>query len=356
MKTATDFIRANLATYGLLGSNNALTPDLERARLPQSEPWFTSNEHFRFGYDGGEFNSRTCASGIYWTSYGRATRPFKSFRDEFNDALLEIASRHGNFSISATGGYITQGAIYAAKELGLSFEQVVIQLEGYRSSPIDPTLPTRIHKASWEEFTEFAYEFSDRAGCADPWVALEAFHGEVSGLPHVYDGAELQIQNSNFDEALDRKVGPATWSLVDNEMFTAINRWLIVQGRPGYPQILRWSPEIIAAQIASEPWLKWLQYASRPDVVWAREAWPNQAAVLFYLSFPGILMAPGARLARFDTQLEETMKMLGRSLRRANPGCSMQHHSPLHRLLERLDITIPLPIDSSSKEYGHVAA
>lgn len=358
MKTATDFIRANIVTYGLLGENNALAADLRRAQLPPSEPWFTQNEHFRFGYNGGEFNSRVWAGGCYWTDYGRSTRPSQSFREEFNKALEEIASRHGKLSISATGGYIAQGLIQAAKELDLPFEQVVIELEGYQTARIDQSLPTRLHKTSWAEFTEFAYGFCDRAGCADPWVALEAFYGEVAGLPHLYDGAEIRILNGSFDEDRRENVGPATWSLVDNEKFTAINRWLLAGERPGYPQILRWSPELMAAQLVSEPWLAWLQSASRPNSPDLRTAWLNQAArlQLFRVSFPGINMALDARRARGDKQLDEAMRIFARRLKRANPGCNKQHRIPLHRLIERLGITFPFSIGAGFEEYGHVAA
>lgn len=358
MKTATDFIRANITTYGLLGANNALPADLRRAQLPPSEPWFTSKEHFRFGYDGGEFNIRLCAGGRYWTDYGWTTRSPDSFRDEFNRALVEIASRHGKVSISATGGYIAQGILHAAKELDLAFEQVAIELEGYKTARLDQSIPTRLHKASWDEFTEFAYGFAERAGCADPWVALEAFHGEVAGLPHIYDGAEIRILNSSFDEDRREIVGPATWSLVDNEKFTAINRWLLAVGRPGYPQILRWSPELMAAQLTSEPWLKWLQGASRPNSPEARAAWLNQAArlQLFRSAFPGADMALDARRARGDAQLDEAMRIFARRLRRANPGCNTQHRIPLHRLIQRLGITFPFSIGAGPEEYGHVAA
>ena len=169
-------------------------------------------------------------------------------------------------------------AIAAAKAAGILFEQVAVEVEGFRMPAVDAAVPTQVHRVSQDQLRNFAESFGYEAGCGDAWLALEAMHGALSRLPHIYDGTEIRLVNNAYDDRRQAIAGPANWSLVDNEQFTAINRFLLLVNRPGIPSILRWSPELMASQLDSPQWRDWLRANSRPMAPAARTTWLNQAA------------------------------------------------------------------------------
>ena len=131
---------------------------------------------------------------------------------------------------------------------------------------------------------------------------------------------------------------------------------MLAQGRGGVAQLLRWSPELIAAQLDSAPYRTWLAATHAPGGA-ARVAWTNRAArlALWRQGFPEIAFAADSRTACRDARLVIGLKRLSRRMRRAAPGCGSQHHTPLHRLAERLAIAIEPAWLAPARLYGDVA-
>src|SRR5215510_7101636 len=174
----TNFVAKHIAEYGLSGTNNVMADDFTRQPLPACTRQFTRDNHFRFGFGEHEFNCRTCVSAKYWVEYGAPTRPHEPFGLELERAVRDIADRRGRFSVTGTTSYIARGVVAAAEKIGADFEQIVVEIAGSGTPPHDPRLPVRRRVVSWDEFARFVDAFAGRTGCPDPWIALEAYHGE----------------------------------------------------------------------------------------------------------------------------------------------------------------------------------
>jgi hypothetical protein len=330
--------------------------DLKRPPLRERCQFLTKSDHFKFGFDGDEFNNRISSSAKYWVAYGQPTRRHRGFAAELASALDEIRASIGPFSISASSSYIISAVAAISQRSRCQLSQVVIDFAGFRPVVHDKRIPAQRIDVEWEQFAEFALKFATVAGCPDPWIALEAFHGAMSKLPHLYDGAELRIINNNFDPPTRTIVGPPDWSLVDNEKFTAIDRYLIAKGRTGVSQLLRWSPELVAAQIDSPQTRSWLKRASAVRASIKSSGWLNQRARIQMVTaaFPDLCPAPDSRRSRMDPELEEEMTALGKRMRRLSPDCQSQHRYPLVRLLKKFGIEFDFLLDRDPLRYGFV--
>jgi len=348
------FIAANLQTFGLLGDNNLLAPD-RRDEASGIAREFTLGNHFKFGFDGIAFNDRRLAASRYWVEYGAPSREHEGFQREFRRAIAQIHANYGTFSVTSTKSYIASTVAREARDMELDFKLIAIDIEGFNPVRIEDAARTERHSVSWERFCEFALNFSRAGGCSDPWIALEAFHGELSQVPHIYDGAELRLINNNFDTATKVAVGPLDWALVDNEKFTAINRYLLAENKPGIPQILRWSPELIAAQLDSPAYRDWLKRAQHASAASA-DIRVNKTARMQLMtdSYPGLQVTATFSNDRRDPRLKEQMKLLRRRMRNSAPGRRMQHRYPLSRLAALLGIAIEPRLLAKLDLYGGV--
>jgi hypothetical protein len=351
-----DFLPHADLVFSLHGANNAVEPDIDRLPLPECRSEFTLENHFRFGFDGEAFNNRRCGAARYWVEYGRPRRLHQGFARELERALTAIAERAGRFAIAGSAEPAMTVAAALARRLGLDALITLVEIEGDRPMAIDAGLPVERFRASFDEFAAFAAAFATRAGCGDPWVALAAFRAALSEYPVVDELAELRVVDNGYDARRWKVVGPASLTLVDNERFTAVNRWLIAEGRDGYPSLLRWSPELMAAQLDSTPWRDWLA-----EAMLARHApgfaYTNLAARhrLLAVVMPEL---PERRVLalRHEPAFIDRMAALGRRMRRANPGCREQHHLPLHRLATQLEVHYAFSVGDDAAAYGAVGA
>jgi hypothetical protein len=350
------FISERIKQFGVLGSNNRL-PDEDRGPKPLPAPTFefTKGNHFRFGFDGAEFNRRLHGSSTYWVDYGKASRAPEGFHLELRRAITEIFQKHGKMTITNSGNHTSRAVIFEAKRLGVPFEQITVQIEGYGVPYHDKTVPHRVVKVSWNDFAEFSRTFSKTAGCSDPWLALEAYHGHVSELPHIYCNTKITFVHMNYDHVRDEVVGPPVWCVADHEQSTGINRWLLATNKVGIPQIMFWSPELLVAQVTAEPWRDRMRRASLdpPQLSPLEVRWNTY--VLFKTAYPKLGMAATGESARNDKTLLQPMEMLMRSLRRANMGYSTMHYFPLHRFMERLGASANLLNFGPSAKLGPAA-
>lgn len=353
---ARDFIGNNLQEFGLLGRNNVVLPDLEREQLPALHQRFSKANHFAFGFDSIKFSRRISSSAKYWVEYGKPSRGHATFEAELTAALAEIRAEVGTFSVSASASYIISCASALCRRNNWPISVVVVEFEGYQPVLVDSNVELQRFRLDWEEFAQFALDFALLAGCSDPWIALEAFHGTLSRAPHLYDGAELRIVNNNFDDATRSIVGPADWSLVDNEKFTAIDRYLVATQRIGFPQILRWSPELIAAQLDSPQTRNWLQRASRVRASSNSSGWLNQRSRMQMVTsiLPTLSVFRDSRRSRMDSALDAQMLLLGKRMHKLSPSCQNQHRYPLSRLFKMLQLDEDYLDLLPPTGYGHV--
>ncbi|MFM8990384.1 MAG: hypothetical protein ACKOUS_12265, partial [Alphaproteobacteria bacterium] len=95
--------------------------------------------------------------------------------------------------------------------------------------------------------------------------------------PVLADHGEVRLLNHGIDERLGIVAAPASLALVDNEAFTALDRWLRAERRPGEAQLLRWTPELVAAQLDAPASRGWMADAMSGGQA-ALRAWTNHAA------------------------------------------------------------------------------
>lgn len=328
-------------------------PDAELLPIPAWD--LTQRNHFRFGYDGASLALRRHPAQRYWTSYGSCERHHDGFEGELEHALAAIAGRYGRVAIAGSGGPVGVAAALIAERLGLVARVIVVAIDGVASRAIPTVLPVERHARSFDDFAAFALDFARQVGCSNAWTALAAFHAAHSELPLIADHGELRLVNNAIDERLGAEAGPPNLSLVDNEAFTALDRWLLRERRPGVPQLLRWSPELMAAQLDSLPMRIWIGMALGGGAP-AIRAWTNRHArrALWRRDFPAII-GGDTRSTWEDGPIRARMTALSRRMRRLNPGSAMQHYTPLHRLAARLGVDLGGGLGEGAALYGAVA-
>jgi hypothetical protein len=362
---AAAFFSDRIDRFGIIGANNVVPDDFKADALPPPKHQFTRDNHFRFGFNGVQFNRRTSRSATYWVEFGRPSRMHEGFSAEMRRALSEIHRVYGPLSITNSGNSISRGVVLLAKELGLDLELVSVEFDGQPIPAHDDAMPHRLHKKTWDEFVEFAHGFGRTAGCSSSWIALEAYHGSLSERPHIYTPATTVVVDHNVEARKFVRVGPPNWAFGSPEINTAINRWLLASGKAGIPQIMWWSPELMAAQLDSDiaRWgfrESWVPPAAPAE---AAEAGPEDDARKNRLTFdffqhlyPDVPMTPITSLARNDQALNRKMRALRRTLVRANPRCDTTHFIPLHRLLGHLGVEFDFPFGDTQRLYGRVDA
>lgn len=328
-------------------------PDATLLPLPEWD--LTQRNHFRFGFDGASFALRRHPAQRYWTGYGACERRHDGFEGELEHALAQIAGRFGRVAIAGSGGPVGIAAALIAERLGLVARVVVVAIDGVASRAVPGGLPVERHARSFDDFTTFALGFARQVGCGNAWTALAAFHAAHTELPLIADHGELRLVNNAIDEHLGQQAGPPNLSLVDNESFTALDRWLLLERRPGIPQLLRWSPELLAAQLDSLPMRIWIGIAMGGGAP-AIRAWTNRHArrALWRRSFPEII-GGDTRATWEDGPMRTRMSVLSRRMRRLNPGSAMQHYTPLHRMAARLGVDLGAGLGEDASVYGAVA-
>ncbi len=122
MMSTKTFIDQKIAEFGILGSNNRVTESTRWEPIPALTYELTKANHFRFGFDGAEFNARTSSSALYWVDYGRATRAHGGFISELRRALSEAHETHGPLSVTNSGSAISKVIICTAREMRVPIE------------------------------------------------------------------------------------------------------------------------------------------------------------------------------------------------------------------------------------------
>lgn len=316
----------------------------------------TRGGHFRFGHDLAEAGRRRSPRQRYWTEYGRCAREPEGMAAEIARAVGEIAERFGRLSVACFGGPVASAFAACAERRGLEARMIVVELDG-SSPPLPGTrLPVERAEVSFAEFAEFALGFADAAGCVSPWSALAAFLAMRDTWPHVADHGTVMLANHGVDVLRAAIAAPANLALADAEHATGLDRMMDLQGRPGVAQPLRWSPELLAAQLAAPPLRDWIAAALAGGTVAAGEPTSRAAGIRAWRRCLPELGAQPAATPWPDPGLRQRMDALGRRMRRRAPGCDAVHYFPLHRLAERLGVDLGTELGEGASLYGRVAA
>jgi hypothetical protein len=323
------------------------------ATMPPADRARTRGDHFRHGFDGEVFGLRRDPAQRYWTDYGACDRLPDDVPREFERALGEIADRFGRLAIVARGGPLAVAAAAVAERLGVPARILALDLDG--SGPALPAgrLPVRRVAARFEAFEFFAAGFASRTGSACAWTALAAFAAAEEDWPVLADHGEIQIVDHGVDAARGTRAGPPNLALADDEAATGLDRWMALEGRMGVAQPLRWSPALIAAQLACPAMAGWIASAGGAEPV--RSPTARAARAQMWRAALADLGAAPPDPGWPDPSLRARMAALTRRLRRRVPGCTTTHFFPLHRLAGRLGIGLGPDLGEGAAVYGAVA-
>lgn len=335
-----EFIKKNIDTWGAVGRNNKL---LKRNQKNECIPKhsFTSKNHFVFGFNNNEFNFKISEADRYWTEYGSPSRRVKPFKVELLLSISEIYDSVGSISITSGNGHISELLAESASHLNFNFTAIRINI-------VDCFIASKNNKNEiviekrFNEFEEFAWEFASITNCIDPWIAFEAFHGEFSDKPHLYAGADIKIENQNFDKKMKKFVAPPNWTMSDHEKFTAINRFLAYKNKIGFPHILRHTPELICSQINSDEFRSLFLKNGGSEVLLNKNAWNNKQSqiLLAQKTFPEKISLTSFKNKKSYPAFFQKMSALRLAMKTefGDHGPGSQHTWPLCRLLKKMGI------------------
>lgn len=317
----------------------------------------TRGDHFRFGFDHATFGARCAPAQRYWTEYGACSRSPGDFGQEMERAFAEMAEVFGRLEIAAAGGPLANAAIALAERLAVPARVLAVALDG-APPPLPPTrLQVRLVEVAFADFEAFAMRFARDAGSPCAWTALAAFAAAGAGdWPGLADRGDVTLTNHAVDRVRLQVVAPAGLALVDPEPFTGLDRFMLREGLAGVAQPLRWSPELMAAQLGCPQMRRWIAIALAGGTPAAQgQASHGARNAMWRAALPGLgaaLPAPGWP----DPALRRRMRDLTRRLERRAPGSGTLHFFPLHRLAGRLGIAVDgAEQGEGAALYGRVA-
>ncbi len=332
-----------------------MTGEAGGASIPPAGRARTRGFHFRLGFYVLVFGLRREPAQRYWTEYGACDRLPGEVPREFERALGEIADRFGRLAIVARGGPLVLAAAAVAERLAIPARILALDLDG--SGPAVPAgrLPVRRVAARFDDFETFAAGFASRAGSTCAWTALAAFAAAEEDWPVLADHGEIQIVDHGVAAARGTRAGPPNLALADDEAATGLARWMALEGRTGVAQPLRWSPALIAAQLACPAMAGWIACARAGGADSVRSPTARAARGQMWRAALADLGAAPPDPGWPDPSLRARMGALTRRLRRRVPGCATTHFFPLHRLAARLGVGLGPDLGEGTAVYGAVA-
>jgi hypothetical protein len=330
----------------------------------------TRDGHFRFGHDTRQAGRRASPRQRYWTEYGRCARTPDGMAAELARAVGEMTERFGRLSVACLGGPVARAVAACAERQGIEARLVTVALDG-SSPPLPPAarLAVETVEIGFEAFADFALAFAATAGCGSPWSALAALVAARDTWPHVADHGTVTLVNHGVDMLRGAIAAPTNLALADAEHATGLDRMMAIDGRPGVAQPLRWSPELVGAQLTAPPMRDWIAGAlaagagaegvgaGGAGVRGAGAAGEATSRAAEIRAWRRCLPELGAQVPVVpwpDPGLRRRIEALGRRLRRLTPGCDAVHYFPLHRLAERLDLDLGAALGEGAALYGRV--
>ena len=337
------FIHDHTHQYGLMGTNITHNPpkypeleNMHSAYEPTRDNWF------HYGYNGKFFGNRRSSTCMYFTEYRQANYEgsLLPLREELVVAARSVHDRYGPVTVINRGRAVDYAVVQAFADAKVTFFQKVICFDG------EPTKYPFVGHASGIDIYE--QDMIDAAGVLVPWIRTRsaanvldmALASRISGQCLVFAGG-LHLINHHHD-GLD-PCGPPNWALDDSEEDTALMRYGMFCEDPicMVPDFTRWSPQLVASQIGEVlPWVLGPGLNENNAYEATRKMWldvspfPEQAYPMpdWWDSIQG-----------WVDEVHDKGK------------CNEKWHTPLPRLLERLNIPAHEEL-SNVRTYGEVFA
>ncbi|MFN0245625.1 MAG: hypothetical protein ACKV2T_01870 [Kofleriaceae bacterium] len=328
---AADFIRANIAVHGLLGSAVRVPEDTPWQPLPTPTFELTRDNHHSFGFDGVAFGRRRTFSATYWVEFGRPARPPGDLRTELRAALMGIRAQHAALSIGCTGGIVAEVIAAEAMAMGVPLDGIALDLEGHGAPHGSISVAKTRHRVSWEEFTAFAMHVAHEEGCGDAFHALDAMHATFGDATHLFSRGTLALVRHSHDAAFASDRAPVTWAVASYEQATWVHRWLLGNGRRGIPHVLLWTPELVAAVVDAPTWRRYIDPAAPPPP-------PRLAHVVLRETYPEIAVHPFESRYEDGVVLRRKLQALSGRMRSVLRGRRATHYTPFDRFARHLGV------------------
>ena len=338
---ADEFIKLHIEQFGLNGTNTRKNPPVGFPSFTDSSDFKLKNpDSVKFGYNGQVFNWRESSTCMFWVDYGNYPSPPDLFINELAHSLEAISRKQKSFSIPFFGTSFSQILQESLAKTDLNYvislpacsdcEELNFEAEFNRVNDGSQVEKIIFRK---EEFETFLRQMAEDVRCVDPIIGFSAFIGSRSKHLHIYYSAWPQIRDENFDTVAGYAVGPANWSVVDNESDFAIARYLMKTKSDGVFNLFYAYPKLIASILNEPSFRKWLKESSLPQ--------SRQPISQLYPS--------SSRIAA-----NEYLEKLRAELLAKYPKANEAWLTPLNRLVEKMGIQYDFEYHQNEDIYGVV--
>lgn len=340
-RMANKFIKKHIAEYGLDGSN-VTHNDLKYPELGGSGILFFSKEnHFVWGYNGESYINRRSSSCMYFTDYlkQRNTGSILSLDRSLVDIAEQMNSHYPSFSVVNRGRLEDYAFVEACRDAGVTFDQTVLTYDGQ--------LPYEINASVNFTLMDITAELlMNVADVVVPWLRTRSISIiQDIAIARAFDDqlvypSRMHLVNHNHDG--EKSCGPANWALCDEEEDTALVRydWLEDGKTHVTPNLATWSPELMASQLNDHEFKKWIAGPGRtaPNSSDAMEDMWQRVSPFPLQSY---------KLPDWWDDVQGHIDSI-----HDKGKCNEKWFTPLHRLLDRLDVSYPIGVADES--YGTV--
>ena len=244
---------------------------------------YTENNHFKFGYNGLEYNTRQNENDKFWAGYGTVSRNVGTFKEECFRVAKLIKDRVDALSLPVdvlySGGSDSEVMLRSFIEQDIPVNVNVVEFAdnlnlqdvgcAYKFCDANGIKPI-IHKLDIEEFLESeAFEYADLSSCPTPQMLLFLWlYDQVEGVPVL--GYNTNVVHRDFSKywkwdlktmtVIENKIKEypkVPWYVKRNERHMSIFRYPMLKQKPAVPGFFIYTPEILLSFL-HHPWTKHL--------------------------------------------------------------------------------------------------
>jgi hypothetical protein len=234
---------------------------------------YSERNHYRWGW--GESPSwfhKPSPGQRFKVSFGRPTRPPKSFREECVYAAGKIAAQaRGRIFVGLSGGSDSQAVCLALRECGVDYTPCIVMMKhGVNLHDVSGAfqfcyrfnLAPRICVLDLEKFySGAAVQYAKQYHFSNPRTMIQLWLQEQVGLENTFimGGGDPQFTRHRSAE---KEVGPLSWEFRP----TPILQYLVQNQLAGTTKFFMYSPELIAS-IVTHPFMR--AFAASQDAIFS---------------------------------------------------------------------------------------
>ncbi len=244
---------------------------------------YTEKNHFKFGYNGIEYNVRQNKEDKFWSSYGSVTRKVGTFKEECYRVARLIKEKADALSLPVdilySGGSDSEVMLRSFIEQDIPVNVNITEFENnlnvqdvscaYKFCDANKIKPI-IRKLDIAKFLESeALEYAELASCPTPqMLPFLWLYDQVEGLPVL--GYNTNIVHKDFQkywkwdlktmtviENEIKEYPKVPWYVKRNERHMAIFRYPMSKNKPVVPGFFIYTPEVLLSFL-QHPWAKHL--------------------------------------------------------------------------------------------------